>query len=145
MNTQDSVFSGWIDELVVWVTVISIALMASYLLPRSVTDDKTERLCISCSWGLLGLLSGMAIILLFGWIFLITLNIKTPLWLLWQPAYMLSNLALSRALPTFVFIVTAWSLLGKWTVGYGMRTVWWALFCVAMLGINEMLLGLYSD
>lgn len=136
----EATFSHPKDQMAAWLLVVFLLAIGMFVFRRAVLPHgKGESLCFSFGITLVALLVAVAENLLFGWVFLIKLEIDSPLWTFWGLGYILTIIIVFRILPFFALILVAWATYGRFCQSYSPRTVWIAGASLLLLVLDAIL------
>ena len=141
MNPYAGPFSNTVDQITAWLGTVIIVGIGSAALFKLMPGglQKTERRCMAVATGMLlacGLIAGN---LLFGWIFLIKMHVKSPIWLVWDLGYILSVISIFRVLPVLALGIVGWAAVGKWRGGYHSKVLWISAACIPAVILNALI------
>jgi len=135
-------YSHWSDHLFAWLAVVGVLAIVTFVRPSAghASGTRSERHCESLLLSALTIGSGIALNCLFGWIFLVGMQIASPLWTFWGLAYWIGGLITLYVLPILVLVGVTWAILGRWRVGFSTRSLWLASGSLLVLALDCLFL-----
>jgi len=141
MNPYGGPFSNTGDQITAWLATSIILATGSATLSKLMPAGlkKAERCCMATASGILLVCGLLVANLLCGWILLIELHIKSPIWLVWELGYIVSVISIFRVLPVMALGIVCWAVVGKWRGGYDSKVLWTSAACVPAIGLNGLI------
>lgn len=137
----NALHSAMFDQIFVWVGFLIVVAVTIRVRRKGVHASLEEFLCESVAFSLLITNLLALVIFLLGKIFLIQFEIKTPLWLIWQPAFQASRVFIHGAALAGIFLVATWTIVGRIRGSHSIRVSIVTGIAAFLFAVNCWLVG----